>query len=164
MTSCICVKEGPAGTTREPVAGVGASSRIPGRTGPAIPGVVGLGTNRPVSGGKTGDPLDTAPGAAPNTGVKMTTNPVVVPAGDVTSGGAARAWDGHPQSPAPTVRAERIAAMAVRFISVPPLPLYHLAAKWSVAAGTRGLGPNGVYPNWISGGTSEFSNDAPPSA
>src|SRR5207302_9582205 len=124
----------------------------------------GLGTNRPVSGGKTGDPLDTAPGAAPNTGVKMTTNPVVVPAGDVTSGGAARAWDGHPQSPAPTVRAERIAAMAVRFISVPPLPLYHLAAKWSVAAGTRGLGPNGVYPNWISGGTSEFSNDAPPSA
>src|SRR5437879_5641959 len=130
MTSCSCVKEGPAGTTREPVAGVGASSRIPGRIGPAIPGVVGLGTNRPVSGGKTGDPLDRAPGAAPNAGVKTTTNPVVVPAGDVTSGGAARAWDGHPPSPAAAVmRAEVIAAMTVRFIRVPPLPLYHLAGK-----------------------------------
>src|SRR5207253_10710499 len=96
------------------------------RTGPAMPGVVGLGTNRPVSGGKTGDPLDRAPGAAPNAGVKTTTNPVVVPAGDVASGGVARAGDGHPPSPAPTVmRADVIAATTVRFIGVPPLPLYH---------------------------------------
>src|SRR5437879_11920478 len=76
---------------------------IPGGTGTGTPGAVRLGTNRPVNGGKIGNPLDTAPGTAPKAGVNTTTIPVTVPAGDWTSVEAARALEGTPPSPATSV-------------------------------------------------------------